>query len=482
MNRSLTYLTLLMLLSATLLSDSHLLIAQEVQPSRMQPNIRAIEIPTVEKDPMVSLPLDREIYSASSHRLSDLRIVDDREIEIPFVRRTLVSDTTKTIHRYDAIDKPKVQLLENNAIAIEFDIDPETHKRPIKGFNLNTELTNFERTITLEHRNKDTDEWKIVLKDFLIYDYSQFVDARNTSIPLPEGQSPLIGGLFRIHIQQAIQEQESRWMTLRRTLKEDKEVGREETLEINRQPFRIERLTFWQDDEVIDHSQPQLQDIPLSNTAIRNDKDTRSTWIDFQSSGEPLTEVTLAARDNNFSRTCRLISLDDASSGNSNPGNTIASTNLSRISISGLEHQQLKLSSPESRNFRYRFIIENGDNPPLEDLTLSAKGPVEQLIFLAIPGRKYRLSYGVTDRETPNYDTIAIQTALTAKIQPVAATLGKAEGFVPQAKEVPPTPWYENIWLAAGVITALIVVLLITILNASKRLSALPNPNDTFAP
>lgn len=480
MNHSLTHIKLLLLLSTMLLSESNLVVAQQVQPSRMKPSMRSIELPSVEKDTMASLPLDREIYSASSQQLSDLRIVDDREIEIPFIRRTLLSEIKKTVHRYEFINNPKVQLLDKNAISIEFEIDPATHKLPIKGFNLNTALLNFERTITLEHKKKDSDQWETVLKDFLIYDYSQFLDARNTSITLPEGQPPLIGGFFRIQIQQAIQEQELRWMTLRRTLKEDKEIGREETLEINRQPFRIERISFWQDDEIIDHSQPNLQDIPLSNITVQNDKETRSTWIEFQSGGEPLSELTLSARDNNFNRACKLISLADDSTENSSPGQTIANANLSKINISGIEHQQLTMKCGDSRHFRYRFIIDNGDNPPLEDLKLSAKGSVEQLIFLATPGRTYRLSYGVADRVIPNYDTLAIQTALTAKIQPIEASLGKVESFTPKAKEVPPTPWYENIWLAVGVITALIFILLITILNASKRLDSMPKPEDTF--
>lgn len=480
MKRSLTITNLLVLFLASLLSISQYIAAQETPQSRVKPSIRSIELPTVDKDTMVGIPLDRNIYSASLQQLSDLRIVDDREIELPFIRRTLVSETKKTVPRYESINEPKVQLLENNTISIQFAIDPETHKQPIKGFSLVTGLVNFERTLTLEYRKKETDNWEIILKDFLIYDYSQFLDTRNTSITLPENQPALTGGFFRIQIQQAIQEQELKWMTLRRTLKENTEVGREETLEINRQPFRIDRITFWQEDEVVDHSQPQLQDIPLSNINVQNDKDSRSTWIDFELSLEPLSELTLSARDNNFNRACRLISLDDTSTDNYKQANTIASMNLSKISISGIEYQQLTLRCPENRHIRYRLIIDNGDNPPLEDLKLTAKGSVEQLIFIATPGRKYRLSYGVADRVTPSYDTLAIQTALTAKIQPLTGSLGKVESFTPKAKEVPPTPWYENIWLATGVITSLIVVLLITILNASKRLEGMPKPEDTF--
>ncbi|MBM3967856.1 MAG: DUF3999 domain-containing protein, partial [Planctomycetes bacterium] len=365
-----------------------------------------------------------------------------------------------------------------NGLVIEFEIEPAKFTKPIHGFRLSTNVVNFEHLVSLDRREPDSDEWKTIASDVLLYDYSQFMDVRNTEVLIPKDSVFPIGGRFRMRISQVVQTQQSRWQTIKRTLQEGKETSRDEVYELNRQPLRIDRITFSQDFEVVASSQSQLRDVSITNVQVTNDQESKCTWIDFDSNRDPLSEVTLETTDSNFSRPSRLLSRALEPAKDKSEWRPLAATLLTKIDIADVDLRRLTLSCSEHRAERYRFVIENGDNPPLEDVRLSAKGPKQELVFVAVAGRSYSLTYGVAERALPTYDTLAIQTALSANLAPTVATLSDPQPLAVEPTIPPELRWYENQKLVFAVILGLVVILAVTLFQAAKRLNEVPMSSE----
>ena len=97
---------------------------------------------------------------------------------------------------------------------------------------------------------------------------------------------------------------------------------------------------------------------------------------------------------------------------------------LSLIQFRGFRRALLRVDFPEQRQERYRLVIENADNPPLEITGVSAEGTGYRLVFLGTEGRTYHVEYGSDTAEPPSYDTAAVLRSLQKGFQPVSLKLG----------------------------------------------------------
>jgi|694.fasta_scaffold04777_12 hypothetical protein len=467
-----------LLMSGACLFGPNIVRSQTVTGEALNSVARSIDLPTFDNKTIASVSLDERVYSNTTEQLSDLRIVDDRGIELPFLLHNVVSTTKKTVPVVELVRNPIVKPTEDNGLVIEFEIEPAKFTKPIHGFHLSTNVVNFEHLVSLDRKESDSEEWKTIASDVLLYDYSQFMDVRNTEVPIPKDSEFPVGGRFRMRISQVVQTQQSRWQAIKRTLQEGKETSREEIYELNRQPLRIDRITFSQDFEVVASSQALLRDVSIANVQVTNDQESKCTWIDFDSKRDPLSEVTLETSDSNFSRPSRLLSRTLEPVKDKSEWRPLAATTLTKIDIAGVDLTILALSCPEHRASRYRLVIENGDNPPLEDVQLSAKGPKQELVFVAVAGRSYSVTYGVADRTHPTYDTLAIQTALSANVAPTVATLGDPQPIALEPKVLPERRWYESQELVFAVILGLVVILAAALFQAAKRLNQVPMSSE----
>jgi hypothetical protein len=96
-----------------------------------------------------------------------------------------------------------------------------------------------------------------------------------------------------------------------------------------------------------------------------------------------------------------------------------------------------------------------------------------ELLFLAQPNEQYSVVYGNLLLDAPAYDTLAIKTALDLKLEPALASLEAGSTY---AVTDPRSEWeklLENRWLVGGLFAALILILGLTLFQASKRLSSI---------
>lgn len=452
--------------------------SQSIEGEALTPVVRSISVQTLDKTTVAKLPLDHQVYGNATEDLSDLRIVDDRGIEMPFLLQNVIATTKKSAPRFVEVDEPSLSPIEDDGLIIEFEIDPAKYTQPIRGVKLLTHAVNFEHLVSLDHRESDGHPWRTLASDVLLYDYSQFMDVHNNEVVIANESDFPVGGQFRMRMAKVVQAQQSRWTAIKRTLQDGRETNREEIYELNRQPLRIDRIMFSQNFEVVDRAQLQLREVAIGNVHITNDKVSRSTWIDFECERDLLSEVTLATSASNFSRNCQFLCRATATIGDKEEWQSLGTMTLTKIDVTGVEFVQLTMSCSPQRAKHYRFVIENGDNPPIEDLHLSARGPRQELLFLVSPERTYSLTYGVSDRPKPSYDTVAIDAALRANILPLDAVPSAPVKIDIPPRDVPKVKWYENMPLVFGTIFGLVVVLAAALYQAAIRLGQIQGSTD----
>ena len=113
----------------------------------------------------------------------------------------------------------------------------------------------------------------------------------------------------------------------------------------------------------------------------------------------------------------------------------------------------------EQRQSRYRIVIDNQDNPPLEIDAVSGIGHGYQLLFLPQAGNHYRLQYGVDKAAAPHYDTAAIRELLHLGYAGTAAALGPATAVAPVTDKPDISRLLDNRLLLGIAITLMVVVL-----------------------
>ena len=390
--------------------------------------VKPVALPMLDKEELVAVSLDSDVYEVTREGLPDLRLLDAADKEVPFIIRKAVSKRDETIRDFwTARRQPSARPLENGGLEITLELERD---EPFpNGVRLVSPLKNFEYHVQVEI-SLDGQNWQPLVGDGLIFDYAKYIDVRTDTV---HWASPADVGLgdkappeaplrrIRITIDDVTKEQESQLMELTRRLRGDEVTEKSERLIIDRRPFRIERIEFWRD---VIHQRvtgDRQTDYALSGMAVSEDKDAKQTQITLDSRREPLTSLALVTDARNFSRAVEIEV--EREQGGRNTWQTVASGNVSRIDVRKLDRTNLKISIPETRQPRYRVVIENRDSAPLTISGVTARGSVYEVVFLADPKVEYRLAYGSSDIDPPNYDTAALTASLGEGYIPLAAGL-----------------------------------------------------------
>ena len=165
---------------------------------------KTISLPSgVSQDTLVSAELDEEVLTKSAHNLADLRVIEGKENEIPFVMRSLASESHVRSFSPLMLDLSSVPG-ENTSFVVDFGDLNEPH-------NSITILVsplekNFRRNAKIEGANTLDDEsvWRVLKDRESIYDYSLEFHVQDSTITYPDsafrylrvtiadgGQSPL---------------------------------------------------------------------------------------------------------------------------------------------------------------------------------------------------------------------------------------------------------------------------------------------------
>lgn len=377
---------------------------------------KPIEFPDgpLSQEELVAVPLDAVTYLRSSEELRNLMIFDSGGKEVPFrLARQTESKERPTEKKWTARNltlKPSADELDIRFTLDDDDLQPTS-------LQIETPLRNFEQRVRVFGRSQGEET---LLADGAVFDYSQYMDVRHVDVPLRENSFRS----FRIIIDKLTSEQESQIVELTRTLQGETEQSSQQRLLVNRRPFRIDRIGLIRRETRIAFNSAVTQRWPASIEAITQDNETGNTVVEFSSSRQPLTKLTLVTASQNFGRRVHL-EVPDAS-GVRKDWNQIASGTVSYLKYRDIDERKLDIEFPVTRSQVYRLVIENRNSPPLSIDGLEAHGHVHQLLFLAQPEESYELHYGyqADSGQQRDYDTVAIDRLMATGISPLVLQLG----------------------------------------------------------
>lgn len=461
------------LLVALLLAAGGSLRAADTEHLRF---LRPIGVPPRASEELVAVRIDSPVLAATADGYPDLRVLDARGREVSRLVRQASVVKMGAARTSFPVESPRVAPLPGGGLEIEFTIDPVKHPRPFHGFRIETPLHDFEQRVRV-HRLDDTGAWRPIGDDTLLYDYSRFMDTRQLDVAFPREPREPAGGTWRITVDEATIEQQSTLAELVRTLEGGAATGQRERVVVARQPFRIDAIRAWRDEDVAEIRGADAVGHPVAAFRVEEEPKEQRTRIRVTTGREPVRGFELVVDDRNFGRSARVERPAAAAGGGAagHPARVLGSGRIHRVDLRGISREETIVRIPESRFPEYEIVVENGDSQALSIRGVTAIGPAEEVVFLARPGEAYRLAYGgVTDEARPfpqpRYDTTAIDTALAAGQVPAEGTLGPVE-----RREVAPVerPWLARIlndrWILGGLIALLAILLALSLVGAARR-------------
>jgi len=470
--RSPHFRLLVAILSAVGLHQAH---AAPVDQLRYR---RSVAVDASGGEDLVAVRVDAEVAAATESGFPDLRVIDGAGQEVSRILRRASVVKMRSVRRSFPVHQPRLKPLPGGGLEIELTIDPERHPLSVDGFRIETPLRNFEQRVQV-HRLDEAGIWKPVGSDTLLFDYSQYMDTRQVDVPLPREQRSPAGGTWRITVDEPTIEQQSALSEVVRTLEGSAETSRKEKTIVARQPFRIDSIQAWHVDDAAEIKAADDIERPIVEFRVEEEPEEKRTRVRVTSDRQPTTSLRLSVADRNFGRPARVERPQPATrhrDGGGRPPQVLGSARVHRIDLRGINSEELAITIPESRSPDFEIVIDNADSQPLEITGVTAIGPAYEVVFLARPGKAYRLAYGVGSAidqpfAAPQYDTVAIDAALAAGKLPLKATLGAAEEVAVVPVE---PPWLarllSNPWLIGGTILLLAVLLGFSLFVAAKRL------------
>ena len=350
----------------------------------------------------VAVRLDRDVYEGARRDLGDLRVLDGRGAEVPFVVDRAQPD------REEADVRPAVRnrgWRADGAATAVLDFDGRLPKRRLL---LRLSGDNFRRRVAVEG-GEDGRHWTTLVDEAWIFAVPGPEPARYESVDLPENDFPLL----RVVVHPAPDEKG------RPGIEDAWRPGE------GRAPRREESLA------------PRWSEAPEAGK--------RETWltVDLGARHQPFTAIELDVGDLRFFREVRVEERrDPAAPGAGERWIEIARGQVHRLEHEGRRREGLRIEAAgRARGLRLR--VGNGDDRPLRVERVVVKVPVERLLFEAPRPGAYRLTYGSADRPAPAYDLVRTAGDLAAwgrTAHPLR--LGPVRRLA--AEDAAPAPWTER--------------------------------------
>lgn len=426
--------------------------------------------PHVEEE-LIAVPLDADIYAATGGQWEDLRILNSDGKAIPYLLEKQTKKQIRTRRTTWPGRDVSVQPLEDVGLEIRLRLnDDDPHAA---GITLMTPLRNFEQRVQV-FGTVDGKADQPLVSDVVIFDYSQYMDVSRREIPLPINTSRE----FRIVVGALTADQESQLLALTRSLRGDKANERHERTTIQRRPFRIDRIQFWDEASYLSPQEAVATGWPIAGITVTEDAGKQQTVVEVQTRREPLVKFRLQTSSRNFSR--QAVVQVPETTGVKTIWRDVGRGSVSQFEFRDLQEEKLEIKFPEQRHETWRIVIDNHDSPPLQIDGVSAEGHRYQLVYLAAANETHQIHYGTAGNhvnDPPLYDVAAINAVLQEGVVPISATLGASVALA----EVPAASLRQlinNPMILGGVICLLVALLAWALFHAGRRIDQLP-PDET---
>jgi len=420
----------------------------------------------IDKESMVAAAFDGDVYNATRDGFPDLRILDDQNRPTPYLIEKVVETRTHAVRR---TCPSRVLSLREETDGLKLTVELGKDAPAADGLSIVTPLTDYERRVRV-FGSTDGMVWTPLIDGGRIFDYSRYIDIANREIKLPKNSYRR----FLVAIDGLADTEDSLLRELIRRERNGVETERIEKTVLRKRPFRMDRVELWcnQQEPLSERDKTVEYPVVLSHTAEKLAEKT--TVVYFRSRREPLAELTLEATDRNFSRPVHL-QVQEAK-GVRAEWIDIAEGRIRLLELGNYRDAAMRIAFPGRQEKEYRIVIDNGDSPPIKITGAGGRGVVYQAVFLASPGRRYRLVYGSDDARPPHYDAASVLAPLRAEGQrPIEAKLGVEVSNPAAAPSNVAFRQFLDNPLVPGVVIAVLVILLgWALFHAARRINRLP--------
>ena len=346
--------------------------------------------------------LDRDVYERARHDLADLRVLDARGQQVPYLLERARDAFSGALESPRVLNRAFVRG-ESSSLTLDFG-------RPLLKSELVLSLggDNFRRRVTVEGRNQHEVDWETMTDTAFVFAVPPPAAARYETVALPENN----------------------FQFLKVTVHNGPDDVR---------PVEIHQV--WARPQ--ERRRPREQEMPLRFDR-REDEQARETQLvaDLGARYQPFRALVLAIEAPQFFRGVVVEAREEsAAAGEALRWYTLAEGSVYRYLQGGVHQEKLRLDVPgRARHLRLR--IRNRDDRPLRISGLSVVSPVERLVFEAATGQAYRLSYGDPKRDAPAYDIE--RTVGDAALWIAQAGEGRLAGATRVERPAGLLPWTER--------------------------------------
>jgi hypothetical protein len=337
--------------------------------------------------------VDSDVYAHTRDGFEDLRIFDDTDAEVQYVVRYVTSVDTETCTCDVALETVEFKELPENRISVVYR-RKDSDSVPAE-LTIETPIRNFEKYVSVYGGN-DRASWETLAEHQPVFDYSQFIDVRHTSVAF--AKKPF--AYYKVTVDNAWQLKRSPFSQVV-TGFEDKVLTRKyEAFLQHQEPLRLDRVAFSYHRTV--QGKKQKREYPLAIDSVVADSAERSTCVYLTSSREPLRSLSLKADAGNFTR--RVV-IEGANDGAEPAWHNLATTEVYSIKAGEFRRQNLDIRLPSGCRYeRYRLRVLNRDNPPVGISAVAAEGDVHEVLFFHGNRRDLTVRYGAEEVRSPEYD------------------------------------------------------------------------------
>ncbi len=347
-----------------------------------------------------AIVLDGEIYEQTESLLSDLRVLNSDGKALPYLLEKM--QRTKPVERLLPVPVRIANTTRNDDGSVVFTLTLPQFLDNLVRLEVISNSRNFDRKVKIEFLGQNG-EWRTAADDRPVFDYSGTYEFRRTGIAFP----PAGGKQARVTIRPL---GESELSPVLRLLNGSAPHADENGFPGSRDSeLNVTDLVFLQNNP-FEKSVPATREFTPEVT--RYEEVDGETVIGLEAKHHPITRFEIQSDTPVFIR--RVVVLGGSSPDKLRP---LLESSISRLLPD--EQPAIELGG-EMRLNCYEIRIRNNTRPPLEAPSVSASGPVYQLVLLPPGDEALRVYFGA-EAPTPDYD---VKLLLRRTGRTVYATLG----------------------------------------------------------
>jgi len=397
--------------------------------------IKAISLPTeLQKEDLVEIIPDREVFAGSAAGLADLRIIADESSEVPYKLEVSQTERQRTSFPVSLRDKAYVP---GSYTLFTADLGRQGIRH--NEIEIQTPSTDFGRTATVETSN-DGATWAKVAEE-TIYDFAEKerrFTTRDTRVNYPDTTARYV----RVKIA-------------------DEGGG----------PIEIAGATVFFSKETL----AREVHWPASILNINRDTKRRATLVelDLGTTGIPSYRMAVDVPEVNFYREVTV----EMSTDREEWSIILSRSHIYNYNTPKFVGSNSVITYPKTNSRYLRLVIHDEDSPPLSVQSVDALSLWRRLVFSAEPQYSYQLYYGNMEARRPSYDIERFFPYLITEELPVAK-LGDQTTNPDFVEKKPPVserfPWLFPVVIAIAAV--IVAIILFGIIRQARKI--LPPPSQ----